>query len=91
MNNDIWVASKLENIQQKLIIELESHFDGVLLSFPEGKAIDTMVKFNKKDTIKADKITDGVIVKGVVTGHSGTCTKDLDFNITFIVPELLFG
>lgn len=88
-NNDIWVASKLEIIRQKLIIELRSHFNEVVGSFSLEKTIDITVKFNKKGAIKADKIASGVIVKGIVTGHSGTYTKDLDFYITFIVPELI--
>jgi len=87
-DNDIWVESKLENIRQKLIIELESHFDEVVGSFSVEKTIDKTVKFNKKGVIEAGEIADGVIVEGIVTGHSGTYTKDLDFDITFKVPEL---
>ncbi|MEK5069478.1 hypothetical protein [Sporosarcina sp. FSL K6-1508] len=89
--NGIWVTSELENIRQKLIIELEKHFDGVMGSFLVEKTIDITVKFNNKGAIKADKITDGVIVKGIVTGRSGTYTKNLDFDITFKVPVLRIG
>jgi len=88
-NNDIWVESKLEDIRQKLIIELESHYDEVMGSFLVEKTIDITVKFASKGAINADKIADGVIVAGIVTGHSGTYTKDLNFNIKFIVPELI--
>ena len=53
--------------------------------------ISSSLNFDELTSPTVKTLDDGVKITGVVTGHSETYSKNLDFDITFIVPELTLG
>ena len=85
------IYRRLEIIRQGLITSLKSHLEAEIPKYHSPQPISSTMKFDKLTSPSVKKLDDGVMVTGVITGYSEAYSKVLDFDITFIVPELILG